>query len=48
MLKNLYPEEPELEREVIIESLLCFKRAGADAIFSYFSERVAEWLKDAN
>ena len=23
MLKNLYPEEPELEREVIVESLLC-------------------------
>ena len=46
MLKNLYPEEPELEREVIVESLLCFKRAGADAIFSYFSERVAEWLKN--
>ena len=48
MLKNLYPEAPELEREVIIESLLCFKRAGADAIFSYFSERVAEWLKNPN
>jgi len=46
MLKNLYPREPELERQVIIESLLCFKRAGADAIFSYFSERVAEWLKN--
>ena len=48
MLKNLYPEEPELERAVIVESLLCFKRAGADAIFSYFSERVAEWLKNPN
>ena len=48
MLKNLYPEEPELEREVIVESLLCFKRAGADAIFSYFSERVAGWLKNPN
>ena len=48
MLKNLYPKDPELEREVIIESLLCFKRAGADAIFSYFSERVAEWLKNPN
>ena len=47
-IKNLYPEEPELEREVILESLLCFKRAGADAIFSYFSERVAEWLKNPN
>ena len=46
MLKNLYPEEPKLEREIIMESLLCFKRAGADAIFSYFSERVAEWLKN--
>ena len=48
MLKNLYPEEPELERAVIVESLLCFKRAGADAIFSYFSERVAGWLKNPN
>ena len=33
-----------LEDEVIFESLLCFKRAGADAILSYFAKRVAKEL----
>jgi porphobilinogen synthase len=34
-----------LEREkVIIESLSCFKRAGADGIFSYFAKEAAEIL----
>ena len=32
------------EKQVVMESLLCFKRAGADAILSYFSETVANWL----
>jgi porphobilinogen synthase len=32
------------EKAVILESLLSFKRAGADGILSYFTERVAEWL----
>jgi porphobilinogen synthase len=32
-----------LDRSVIEESLLCFKRAGADGILSYFSKR---WLID--
>ncbi|WP_445395663.1 porphobilinogen synthase [Zobellella sp. An-6] len=34
------------ERETIMESLLCFKRAGADGILTYFAKRVATWLKD--
>ena len=34
------------ERAVIMESLLSFKRAGADAILSYFASRVAKWLKE--
>jgi porphobilinogen synthase len=34
------------ERAVIMESLLCFKRAGADAILTYFASRVAKWLKE--
>jgi len=34
------------EREVIMESLLCFKRAGADGVLSYFAKRVAQWLKE--
>lgn len=32
------------EKECIIESLLCFKRAGADGILTYFAKQVAEWL----
>ncbi|MDQ2695877.1 MAG: porphobilinogen synthase [Pseudomonadota bacterium] len=34
------------ERAVIMESLLAIKRAGADAILSYFSKRVAGWLRE--
>lgn len=32
------------ERECIMEGLLCFKRAGADGILTYFAKQVAEWL----
>ncbi len=32
------------ERQVILESLLSFKRAGADGILTYFAKRVAGWL----
>lgn len=32
------------EERVILESLLCFKRAGADAILTYFAPRVAKIL----
>ncbi len=35
------------ERKVVMESLLCFRRAGADMILSYFSKQAARWLKDA-
>jgi porphobilinogen synthase len=34
------------EKPAIMESLLCFKRAGADGILTYFSKRVAQWLHD--
>jgi porphobilinogen synthase len=34
------------ERACILESLLCIKRAGADAILSYFAERAAGWLSE--
>jgi porphobilinogen synthase len=36
------------ERACILESLTCIKRAGADAILTYFAERVAGWLKDSS
>ncbi|MFN7509179.1 MAG: porphobilinogen synthase [Betaproteobacteria bacterium] len=34
------------ERKVIIESLLAFKRAGADGVLTYFALQVARWLKE--
>lgn len=33
------------EEAVVMESLLAFKRAGADGILTYFAERAAMWLK---
>ncbi len=33
------------EQAVVLESLLGFKRAGADAILTYFAKQVAEWLR---
>ncbi|MFP2770285.1 porphobilinogen synthase [Oceanisphaera sp. KMM 10153] len=36
------------ERETVLESLMCFKRAGADGILTYFAKRVAGWLKEQN
>ncbi|MBM7037621.1 porphobilinogen synthase [Vibrio ulleungensis] len=34
------------ERETVMESLLCFKRAGADGILTYFAKPVAQWLAE--
>ncbi len=34
------------EKTAIMESLLAFKRAGADGIFTYFAPQVAKWLKE--
>lgn len=33
------------EKSVTLETLLCFKRAGADAILTYCAKEVAQWLK---
>ncbi len=35
------------ERACVLESLLAFKRAGADGILSYFAREAARWLKEA-
>jgi porphobilinogen synthase len=32
------------EKKCVLEALLCFKRAGADAILTYFALDAAEWL----
>jgi porphobilinogen synthase len=34
------------ERSTVLESLLCIKRAGANAILTYFALDVARWLAD--
>ena len=34
------------ERAVVMESLLSFKRAGTDAILTYFAKAVGHWLKE--
>ena len=34
------------EKDVILESLVAIKRAGADGILTYFAAQVAGWLKD--
>ena len=36
------------ERAVVLESLLSFKRAGADGILTYFAKRAAGWLKEGS
>jgi len=34
------------ERRAIMEALLCFKRAGADGVMTYFAVDVARWLRE--
>ncbi len=34
------------EKACVLESLLCFKRAGADGILTYFAKNAARWLQE--
>ena len=34
------------EKQAVLESLLAFKRAGSDAILTYYAESVAQWLQE--
>jgi porphobilinogen synthase len=34
------------EKKAVMESLVAFKRAGADIILTYYARKVAKWLKD--
>lgn len=36
------------ERAVVLESLLGFKRAGADGILTYFAKQAAAWLRESD
>ncbi len=35
------------EKKIVSESMLAFKRAGADAVLTYFAMDIAEWLAEA-
>eukprot|EP00978_Attheya_sp_CCMP212_P018874 scaffold52170_cov50-Attheya_sp.AAC.1 len=34
------------EKDVVLETLTCFKRAGADIILTYYAKQAAQWLKE--
>ena len=34
------------ERAVVLEALMCFRRAGADVILTYYAKQAAQWLKE--
>lgn len=34
------------EKQIVMESLLAFKRAGSDAILTYYAKSVAQWLQE--
>lgn len=36
------------EKQIVMESLLAFKRAGADGILTYFAKQAAIWLNEKN
>jgi porphobilinogen synthase len=33
------------EKSTVLETLLCFKRAGADAILTYYAKDAAKWIQ---
>ena len=48
MLKAAYANGWLDERTCTLEALTCFKRAGADAVLTYFALDAARWLRDAH
>jgi porphobilinogen synthase len=34
------------EKAAVMESLMCFKRAGADVVLTYYAKQAAKWLKE--
>jgi porphobilinogen synthase len=34
------------ERAIVLESLMCIRRAGADGILTYYAKRAAQWLRE--
>ena len=44
MLLSLSNKDPEALKNIVLESMVCFKRGGADAIVTYYAEEIAKWL----
>ena len=34
------------EKAVVMEAMVCFKRAGTDGILTYYAKQIAQWLKE--
>lgn len=34
------------EKKIVYETMVCFKRAGADGILTYYALDVARWIKE--
>jgi len=34
------------EKAVVMEAMVCFKRAGADGVLTYYAKQIAQWLKE--
>jgi porphobilinogen synthase len=34
------------EKDTVLETLLCFRRAGADVILTYYAKQAAKWMAE--
>ncbi len=48
MIKNAIISGTFKKEDILIETMICFKRAGADAIISYFALEIAQMLKNGH
>jgi porphobilinogen synthase len=47
MLKKISQGNPQLEKDLVLETLTAIKRAGADFIITYFAKDIARWLTES-
>lgn len=40
------PSRTHTHTQVALETLLCFRRAGADIILTYYAKQAAKWLME--
>jgi porphobilinogen synthase len=45
MLKYAAQAGALTERDAVMESVLCIRRAGADAVITYYAQQVCEWIQ---